>query len=472
VVFVIKYGLMAIVLLALTACPAQPPAAPSITAPVNGSTSSSGQPSISGTGVAGAMLTVVEAQTTICTTTVTPNNTWTCTPNTVLNNGSHGISASQTDPSSLLSSPASEPIVFMVNVLVAAPIISSPLVNAVLVNENLEFVGSGDAGNTVSVLENSATICTSLVNPTGNWSCKPSLPLTDGLHAFSATQTNTNNLTSNPSPNLNVHVHVMPKPLGTLTLAWNTSNTIDSSNTVSFKPLTYSDIDDTAGGFRYLTMTFEVNNLQTTALENLSLRAINQSSNPSGTSISDIRDFSDTVIGDVSVAQSIFPTHGTRLGVKPEPDPNSSDFQAYASANAAFLEPPAKASGILGADDHILDFGFVVRDLAGQRKVEFGTKAYLSVAFKLPRTFTNLPKPFKFKINFLLTADPVLRVSRGLGETTNAALARAIKLGTLEKPAQLVLIGSDTDAPSDPKMKVLRLPSVRIGTAPTLLPIP
>ena len=75
-------------------------------------------------------------------------------------------------------------------------------------------------------------------------------------------------------------------------------------------------------------------------------------------------------------------------------------------------------------------------------------------------------------MSLLVLEDPILRVTRGLGETTSAAVARAVKLGTILKPTQLNLIGSDSDTPSDPKISVLRLPSVKIGTAPTLLPFP
>lgn len=474
-VFVLKYGFVLVLLLVLMACPMQPPA-PIIQIPVSGSSTNSGTPNISGMGVTGATITVLEDQTTICTATVNSSNAWNCTPSGVLPNGSHTIFATQIDNSSL-SSPASQAVTFTVNVIVAAPVFTSPSANAELINENLEFKGSGIAQYTVTVLENISTICTSVVAVDGSWSCKPSVPLPEGTHTITATQTNLTGITSAPSPNLNLTVKVPPKANGTIALEWNTTNraTInDSSNTVAFKPLTYSDIDDIAGGFRYLTVTFEANNLTANPLENLTLRAFNPSGNSSGTSISDLNGFPDAQnpngvpITDISVFQSIVPTHGTRLGVKPEPDPSASDFQAYATSEAVFLEQHARIGSFLGANDYVLDYGFVTQN----RKLEAGLKTFISIAVKLPRKFTNLPKPYKFKLNFLLTTDPVLRVTRGLGETTAAALTRALALGTPQKPAQLVLIGSDTDAPSDPKISLLRLPSVRIGTTPTLLPVP
>ena len=374
----LKYGFTLVLVLVLTACPMQPPT-PIIQMPADGSISSSGTPSISGIGVAGATITVFEAQSKICTAVVDQNNAWICVPTIALSQQQHTIYALQTD----------------------------------------------NGGNT-----------------------------------------------SVASETVSFGVKFVP-----LTLEWNTNNrkaVQDSSGMLLFTPLTYSDIDDIAGGFRYLTVTFEVNNLGTKALENLTLCAITTSDSVGGTAINNVLGFPDAEhpigvpITEPSVAQNIFPTHGTRLGTHPEPDPNASNFQAFSSNEASFFEQQAKNQGLLGVYDHVLDYGFVTQ----VRRLEPNLKTLISVAVKLPRKFTNLPKPYKFKLNFLIVEDPVLRVARGLGETTNAALARALALGTPEKPAQLVLIGSDTDAPVDPKITVLRLPSVRIGTAPTLLPIP
>jgi hypothetical protein len=267
----------------------------------------------------------------------------------------------------------------------------------------------------------------------------------------------------------------IPSVLGLLNLEWNTTKTAttnDSSGTFAFKPLSYSDIDDIAGGFRYLSMTFEISNLSANSFPNLTLRAINLQANLSGMAVNDMFDFAGLAMTNTNIYQSILPTQGTKLTTSPQPDPNASDFQAYSSLYNPSLEQTARTAGLLGANDSLLDYGFVAKDIAGARTLSAAGKIYVTIGTKLPRTFTGFPKPYRFTLNFLVTQDPILQVSRGLGETTSAALTRATSLGTLANPTQLVLIGSDTDAPTDPKITLERLPSVRIGISPTFLPVP
>jgi hypothetical protein len=279
----------------------------------------------------------------------------------------------------------------------------------------------------------------------------------------------------------------IPSVLGSVSLEWNTSKTAtvnDSSNTFSFKPLSYSDIDDVGGGFRYLTMTFEVSNLSTVSnYANLTLRAVNQQANASGMGVNSVFDFNSVAITNTAVLQSLLPTHGTKLTSSPQPDPIASDFQAYSGLYNSTLEQNARTAGALSANDSVLDYGFVAKTAAGARALLASGKTYVTIGTKLPRTFpfaTNpscpnpagCPKPYRFSLNFLVTQDPTLQFARGLGETTTAAVTRASSLGTALQPAQLVLVGSDSDVPSDPKIVLQRLPSVKIGVAPTVLPVP
>ncbi len=436
----------------------------------------------------GSTVSVIENQKTLCTAVVT-NNTWTCNSSALLN-GVHNVFATQIEPLGA-TSPASATLAFTVQVVVPAPNVLSPSANTGYLSNTLEFSGTGIAKNTVTVLEGSTVICLAVVTDAALWSCKPASLPSDGAHAFSALQTNLEGINSETTPALAVNLHALPL-IGTLNLEWNTSNKTtahDSSKSFAFKPLSYSDIDDVAGGFRYLTMTFEVSTLSGVGVENLSLQTIHLPSSLGGSAISDLRAFPDAanpqgaIISEPVVVQNIFPTHGTQLGTKPEPAPNSSDFQGYSSIETQSLETAAKTAKLLGTDEHLLEYGFVARNINGGRSIDGSSKNYISVGIKLPRRFTfalfpSCPnpvgclKPYTFKINFLVHESPTRRVTRGLGETTAAALTRAVALGTPTKPAQLMLIGSDSDAPTDPKITVLRVPNLKIGTAPTFLPIP
>jgi hypothetical protein len=458
--------------------------APSITTPSANEVLSTSFPNFAGNGVMGNTVTVGENQKTLCSAIVT-NNTWTCT-SSFLTSGTHTISATQIAPLGEMS-PNSAPITFIVPVFG----FSRPNASTGNLSNTLEFTGTGIPQHTVRVSEGNVVICSSVVTSAAQWSCKPNTLPSDGAHTYTAVQTSPDGVTSETTPALPVNLHALPL-IGTLNLEWNTSNKTtakDSSNTFAFKPLSYSDIDDVAGGYRYLTMTFEVSALSGIAVENLSLQAINLPTSIAGTAVTELQAFPDVLnplgaaITELVVAQNIIPTHGTQLGTKPEPAPNSSDFQGFSSIETQSLETAAKTANLLGTDDRLLEYGFVARNITGGRNIDSTTKNYISVGLKLPRKysfalFPSCPnpagclKPYKFSLHFLLSASPTLRVTRGLGETTTAALARAVALGTLQKPAQLMLIGSDTDAPTDPKVTVLRVPSLKIGTAPTFLPTP
>ncbi len=270
--------------------------------------------------------------------------------------------------------------------------------------------------------------------------------------------------------------------LGLVNLAWDTSKReveTDPGRQISFLPLTYSDIDYVIGGVRYLTATYRVTNLSSQPLENISLRAISKSANNGQTAAFDIRAFPDTnnpdgaLYTDPSVGQRILPLHGMQLGATaPIPDVLASDFQAYLQSESSILETSARATGFLTETETILDYAFVVKNNAN-RRIEAGGTGIVSVAMRIPRRLIQadpLSKIFKFKLSFLITTDNSTRVSRGLLETTEAVATRAIALGSSGNPAQLVLIGSDSDAPNDPAFRTVRLNNIRIGANTNLLP--
>jgi hypothetical protein len=281
--------------------------------------------------------------------------------------------------------------------------------------------------------------------------------------------------------------------IGTINLEWNTGNyapTTDSSGTVRFTPTYYSDIDDFVSKMRYLTMGFTVENLSAAAIDHLGVRAIAREGNLGGTAMIEVRAFPSAtnpdgdLFTDVTVAQRITPIQGTILAAQPVADPHSSDFQAYKDSESLELQGAARTASLIGANDTVLDYGFVTRvctancaqpaaNTVYSRRVTAGGTARIAIAFKLPRSFAQepvpLPKPYRFKISFLVTKDDTVRVTRGVGESTDAAVARGTGLidGGAVAPVQLVLAGTDADAPSDPRLTVLRILNPRIGTAPT-----
>ncbi len=282
-----------------------------------------------------------------------------------------------------------------------------------------------------------------------------------------------------PPPSLELH----SKALGTVNLQWlsgNRDSLTDSSGRVRFTPLIYSDIDHLPSLSRYLTVTYKVENLSAEPFENLGIRAVAGAGNLGGTAVFDLHCASgalncttDTLITNESVAQRILPIQGTTLNPDLSADPTASDFQAYRASESATLEAEARAATLLPDTARPLDYGFTVRDSVGSgRTVAAGGQGILNLAVRLPRRFTDISvaTPYSFKLSFLVTADSQLRVSRGSGETTDAALSRATSLGSAANPAQLALVGADTDAPAAPNVKVLRLENLRVGLTTKLIP--
>jgi hypothetical protein len=74
-----------------------PPAAPVITSPAQGASVQDTTPLISGTGEAGATVTVTEGSTVLCTAVVAGNGTWSCSPTVALPLGPHTVTATQAD---------------------------------------------------------------------------------------------------------------------------------------------------------------------------------------------------------------------------------------------------------------------------------------------------------------------------------------------------------------------------------------
>ena len=174
------------------------PDAPAITAPAAGAATSAERPVVSGTGEPNASLTVTDGTTTVCVTTVTAAGTWTCTAQTVLKDGPHTLSATQTDAAGNTSDPGTTTVTID-STPPAAPVIATPTSGSATANPQPSVGGTGEPGDTVTVAEGTATLCTATVDGNGDWSCAPAAKLTDGPHTLTVTQTDEVGNTSAPA---------------------------------------------------------------------------------------------------------------------------------------------------------------------------------------------------------------------------------------------------------------------------------
>jgi hypothetical protein len=99
------------------------PAKPVILSPRDGTTLGSGTPTITGTGLAGATVTVDNGSTSVCTATVAADGSWSCTPAKALSPGDHTLTATQNTGGT--DSPASDPVTVTVASAVATETITT-----------------------------------------------------------------------------------------------------------------------------------------------------------------------------------------------------------------------------------------------------------------------------------------------------------------------------------------------------------
>ncbi|GAA4360218.1 hypothetical protein GCM10023087_35790 [Microbacterium rhizosphaerae] len=102
-----------------------PPAAPVITSPANGSTTSDATPPVTGTAEPGSTVTVIIDGSAAGTTTADGEGDWTFTPTTPLSDGTHTISATATDAAGHVG-PAASPVTVTIAGVATPPVPTAP----------------------------------------------------------------------------------------------------------------------------------------------------------------------------------------------------------------------------------------------------------------------------------------------------------------------------------------------------------
>jgi Bacterial Ig-like domain len=175
----------------LTLSQALPPAAPTITSPVNGSTdTTTTTPTISGTGIAGDIVSLSIDGAAPARTTVQAGGAWSYTPTSPLSNASHTLSATQAAANGGASSAAATDA-FIVNVagVPAAPTIASPTNGSTDTTTTTPTIsGTGIVGDIVSLSIDGGAPIKTTVQTGGGWSYTLTSPLSNASHTLSATQ--------------------------------------------------------------------------------------------------------------------------------------------------------------------------------------------------------------------------------------------------------------------------------------------
>ncbi|MBS7442560.1 BapA/Bap/LapF family large adhesin [Enterobacter sp. 120016] len=192
----------------------------------SGQTTNDSTPTISGTGLAGSTIHIMNNGTQIGTAVVDGSGNWTFTPTAPLGDGSYSLRAYATDAAGNASANSS---VFAFTIDTAAPgvpVVTSviddvgPVTGALTSGNSTNdarptFNGTGDVGSTVHVIVDGTEIGTAVVNAQGSWTFTPGTDLPDGPHAitFNATDAAGNTGSTTTPFNLTVDTGVPSAPV-------------------------------------------------------------------------------------------------------------------------------------------------------------------------------------------------------------------------------------------------------------------
>ncbi len=211
---------------------------------------------------------------------------------------------------------------------------------------------------------------------------------------------------------------------------------------VTFGTPTFVDFVYATSGDRYLSATFPVT--ANIPFSNLTLHAYNKvGSGIGGTAIENMINFSGGA--PTSNAQSLLPIHKTDAGIlNPTIDITKADFQGFTLDEIAQVTTEANnlIPKTIAAGDTILQYGFVARNSTNGRVFVAGGTGTITIAYKLPNA--NVSAAYKFKADFVIADDTNTRVTRGLGDTTTNANARATTISADD----VYLAGADADVAS------------------------
>ncbi|MDM0037070.1 Ig-like domain-containing protein [Variovorax sp. J22P271] len=200
-----------------------------ITGPIaNGGLTDDAHPEFFGKGEPGNVITITnktkDGTAVIGSTTVDPQGNWTFTPKERLPEGLNSITVVETDKAGNESKPT-PPLSFEIDtdlphvgkglesVIDNVGDIIGPIKNGGVTDDTQpEFIGTGEPGSVITVIDNGKGIGSALVDPNGNWSFTPDdkSPLGEGAHKITITETDKAGNTSEPSDPFDFSVDLTP----------------------------------------------------------------------------------------------------------------------------------------------------------------------------------------------------------------------------------------------------------------------
>ncbi|KYP83404.1 hypothetical protein WB66_17980 [bacteria symbiont BFo1 of Frankliniella occidentalis] len=199
---------------------------------VSGDATNDQRPQLSGTGHAGDVIELFDGTTSLGTTIVRPDNTWSMEPNQDLSEGHHSLTARATNDAGNQSAPSAA---FELDVDLTAPVIpATGGIGDILDDEGSvtgsipdggatddrtpTLIGNGlEPGDTVKVYDGEALLGTATVQPDGSWSYTPDHNLDAGGHEFTIIVADPAGNESAPSDPRSIVIDLTPPPAPAIT---------------------------------------------------------------------------------------------------------------------------------------------------------------------------------------------------------------------------------------------------------------
>lgn len=167
----------------------------------SGQPTNDGTPTINGTGEPGATISIRLDGEELASVTVLPDGTWTYTPTTPIDDGDYTLTTVATDAAGNVSEASpdftlsidtrepGEPTIGTITDNVGPN--TGPIANGAATDDTTPtLTGTTDPGTTVTIYDGDNPIGTATVQPNGDWSFTPQVPLTEGPHTLTVVATN------------------------------------------------------------------------------------------------------------------------------------------------------------------------------------------------------------------------------------------------------------------------------------------
>jgi hypothetical protein len=218
---------------------------------------------------------------------------------------------------------------------------------------------------------------------------------------------------------------------------------------------------------RLLLTKFEFINKTTSNFTNFTLYAYNQAANNiGGTAYKNVTLENGSAMTDTQIVRGMHAAHSmTLVNNSLEVDAANADFQAFRPNESQGIEDSARAAGSISANDDVLEFGYVARNLNGGRTIAPEGTGVFTLAVIMPKRTDGLT-PRRGTGTYVLANEAITRVSRSFEESTSSAIAR---YNATPNASEIALIVPENDTSSLPGTSIF-LSEVKLF-APTETPV-